>query len=255
MYQFFHNILSDKKGGTVFTCFGGWHFAYMALVFGTIILILLLFKNKDRKTKSRVADITATVAFCGYISDFFLMPIAYGEIVIENLPFHGCTATCVLCYLSHHTQFLAKYRQQFAVIGLASNLIYVFYPAGIGWHMVHPLSYRVISSFFFHGTMTAHGIFTLAFDGFELKWRKCYKELGIICGMVAWALLGNTVYNGAAEGYDNFFNWFFVVRDPFYMLPADIAPFIMPFVMIAVMFVAVLLIYSAYFGIKKIIKV
>ncbi len=226
----------------------------MSLIFCTIILVILLFKNKDEKARKRVAEITATVAFVGYISDFFLMPLAYGEIFIENLPFHGCTVTCVLCYLSRHTKFFGKYRQQLAVIGLASNIIYVFYPAGIGWHMVHPLSYRVIASFVFHGTMTAYGIFTLAFDGFKLEWRKCYKELAIIAALEVWALLGNTVYNGEADGYSYFFNWFFVVRDPFYMFPKEIAPFIMPFVMLAVMFLAVVLIYSAYFGIRKLVK-
>ena len=67
--------------------------------------------------------------------------------------------------------------------------------------------------------------------------------------MTAWALLGNTLYNGLGG---RFFNWFFVVRDPFYILPEAVAPFVMPFVMVAVMFTGELLIRAAYHLVKRI---
>lgn len=44
--------------------------------------------------------------------------------------------------------------------------------------------------------------------------------------MTVWALLGNYIYNGSAGEYSHFFNWFFVVRDPFGALPEKIAPFV-----------------------------
>jgi hypothetical protein len=130
-------------------------------------------------------------------------------------------------------------------------LIYVIYPAGVGWYQIHPLSYRVIQTLLFHGAMTAYGILTLALGEDRLSWRSSLQELPVIIAVTAWAILGNTVYNGTAGEYDHMFNWFFVVRDPFYILPADIAPFAMPFVMILVIYVADLLIYTAYFAIKK----
>ena len=52
-----------------------------------------------------------------------------------------------------------------------------------------------------------------------------------------------TVYNGTSEGYSLFFNWFFVVRDPFYAIPESVSPFIMPFLNIALFFTAEIIIY------------
>jgi hypothetical protein len=61
--------------------------------------------------------------------------------------------------------------------------------------------------------------------------------------MTVWALIGNLLYNGEAGEYSHFFNWFFVIRDPFYILPASIAPFIMPFVNIGLFFGVEMLVY------------
>jgi len=69
--------------------------------------------------------------------------------------------------------------------------------------------------------------------------------------MVLWALLGNTLYNGTAGDYSHYFNWFFVTQDPFYLLPKNVAPFVMPFVMILVMFTATQSVYGVYFVFKK----
>ena len=130
-------------------------------------------------------------------------------------------------------------------------MIYVIYPAGVGWYQIHPLSYRVVQTLLFHGAMTAYGILTLALGDDKLTFKSSLQELPVIAVVTLWAILGNTLYNGAAGEYDHFFNWFFVVRDPFYILPADVAPYMMPFVMILVIYAADLLIYSAYFAIKN----
>ena len=130
-------------------------------------------------------------------------------------------------------------------------MIYVIYPAGVGWYQIHPLSYRVVQTLLFHGAMTAYGILTLALGDDKLTFKSSLQELPVIVVVTLWAILGNTLYNGAAGEYDHFFNWFFVVRDPFYILPADVAPYMMPLVMILVIYAADLLIYSAYFVIKN----
>ena len=62
--------------------------------------------------------------------------------------------------------------------------------------------------------------------------------------MTLWAMIGNYVYNGEAEGYSHFFNWFFVVRDPFYIIPESIAPWIMPILNIGIFFGVEMLFYS-----------
>ena len=246
MYEFLGNLLKDHKDDIIFQCFGIWHLLFMGIIFAGIIGLVIWLKNKSQEIRDKAINTSISCAFGLYILDFFLMPFAYGEIDLEKLPFHICTVSCVLCFLSRHNKFFEKYKLQFALLGLIGNLIYVIYPAGVGWYQVAPYSYRVIQTLLYHGVMTCYGILTLAYDNVRLEWKKCYKELIVIVGITLWALLGNALYNSEAH----VFNWFFVVQDPFYILPADIAPFVMPFVMIVTIFVADMLVYLCYMGIK-----
>ena len=250
MNELLSNLLKDHKDGPIFNCFGIWHILFMIIIFGSIIVITLLLRKKEDAIKMKAINITIRVVFGLYILDFFLMPLAYGSIDIEKLPFHICTISCVLCFLSRHNKFFNKYKLQFAVIGLIGNIIYVIYPAGIGWYQITPYSYRVIQTLLYHGLMTLYGVLTLAYDDEELKWKNCYKELIVIVLLVLWAMFGNMVYNSDLRIY----NWFFVVQDPFYILPKDIACFIMPFVITITIFIGNILVYLSYFGIKKITK-
>lgn len=254
MYPLLHQLLSDKKGGTVFTCFGVWHLLYLAVFFTIIALLLLRLRKKSPDTQRRAADTAITVSFALYIADFFLMPFAYGTIDLEKLPFHACTAMCVMCYIAHRQPKIESLRLPLAMLALASNFIYVVYPAGVGWQQIHPLSYRVIQTLVYHASMTTYGVLFLAFSGQRPNRKTCIRTLPVIVGMTLWAMLGNWLYNGTADGYDHFFNWFFVVRDPFYLLPAHIAPYLMPLIMIAVMFTAVLLIYAAWLVARKLFR-
>lgn len=254
MYPYLHEIFADRKGDTVFSCFGIWHILYMSLIFGSILLTVLLLRRKEAEKRHKAIKTALDLAFGLYMADFFLMPLAYGYIDIEKLPFHMCTLMCLLSFLSDRGLLFSRYRKQFALLGLVSNLIYVIYPAGVGWYQIHPLSYRVVQTLLFHGAMTAYGILTLALGDDRLCWKSSLQELPVIAAVTLWAMLGNTIYNGTAGEYDHMFNWFFVVRDPFYILLQSVAPFIMPFVMVAVIYVADLLIYGAYFSIKKCIK-
>ena len=250
MYNFLHDLLADRKGGEVFTLFSGWHFFYIALTAVVVIAVLLLQGRKGRNPAQAAVGFV-NVAFGLYVADLFLMPIAYGEIDVEKLPFHACTAMCVMCFLSHRVEFLKKYRLSFVLLGLISNLVYLMYPAGVMWHAVHPLSYRVIQTLLFHSVMSVYGILTLMGEYRSLDVRKCYRDLAVVVGMTAWALLGNYTYNGTSEGYDHFFNWFFVVRDPFYALPATIAPFVMPFLNILLFFAVEMLIHLMVWIVMK----
>ncbi len=251
MYEILHRIFQDQKTEVIFTFFGLWHWMYILVIFGTIAAVILYCKNKNSKVRLRAAEITISVALGLYILDFFLMPFAYGYISIDKLPFHMCTATCILCFMSRRVGFLGRFRTSFALLGLASNLIYIFYPGVIGWLHIHPLSYRAVQTLLFHGAMTAYGIFVLTFETPALPWKHCCKELVLLALLVAWALLGNNLYNGTAGEYDNFFNWMFVQQDPFGMFPLESSVYIMPFVIILTYFVADMLIYSAYHVIKK----
>lgn len=250
MYEFLRNLLKDHKSDITFNCFGIWHILFMLLIFGFIIFMLFYLKNKTNQAKQKVINITINCVFGLYILDFFLMPFAYGEIDLEKLPFHVCTISCVLCFLSRHNKIFNKYKLQFALLGLIGNLIYVIYPAGVGWYQIAPYSYRVIQTLLFHGMMTLYGILTITYDDVKLEFKKSYKELILIIILTVWALLGNLLYNNDLRLY----NWMFVIRDPFYILPENIAPIIMPFVIIFTLYLANILIYLSYFEIKKIIK-
>ncbi len=248
MHQTLQDLLSDRKGGPVFTCFGLYHLIYLAVILGVILAVIFLLKNRSAAAKHRAATAALCTAAGLYAADFFLMPFAYGGIDVEKLPFHACTATCVLCVLARHNRFLGRFKDQFLLLGLLTNLIYVIYPAGVGWYQIHPLSYRVWQTLLYHGAMTAFGLFSLCFGEVKLEWRKCPRDLAFLCVLTVWALLGNTLYNGL-DG--RFFNWFFVVRDPFYILPEGIAPFVMPVVMMAVMFTGEVLIRLVCTAVKR----
>ncbi|MBQ8392881.1 MAG: YwaF family protein [Clostridia bacterium] len=254
MYYFFHRLLSDKKGGEIFTLFGFWHFFYIGLTLSVIIALLVLLKGKDEYSKRKTAKIFINIAFGLYIADFFLMPLAYGEIDIEKLPFHVCTAMCVMSFLSYHITFLEKYRTSFVLLGFISNFVYLIYPAGVMWHGVHPLSYRVIQTLIFHSVMTIYGFLALTFNGNKLSVKKSYRHLIVVACMTLWAMLGNYIYNGDSEGYSHFFNWFFVVRDPFYLLPESISPFVMPIINILVFYLVELLMCFTFSKLYNLLK-
>ncbi len=251
MYSFLHELLADKKGGTIFTLFSGWHLMYIALTAVIIAAVWMVEKRKCGEIREKAIRFFIDLAFALYMADLFLMPIAYGEIDIEKLPFHACTAMCVMCFLSYRVKYLEKYRSSFVFLGLISNVVYLVYPAGVMWHAVHPISYRVIQTLLFHSVMSIYGILFLAGEYRNIEIKKCRRDLAVVCGMTVWALIGNYVYNGSSGEYSHFFNWFFVVRDPFYIFPEHIAPFVMPLLNILLFFTIELLLHLVIGAIRK----
>ena len=228
MYPYLHELLSDRTGGVTFHCFSPWHFFWIALTAAVFAALYLRLRRRDGQAREKALGTLTGLCFGLYILDFFLMPLAYGEIDIEKLPFHACTAMCVMCFLSRRSRLLGRFRGSFALLAFVSNLVYLIYPAGVMWHGVHPLCYRVIQTLGFHGLMTAVCLLELHFGGTGSRRR----HLAVTAGMTAWAMLGNWVYNTPERLY----NWFFVVRDPFGILPAELAPFVMPLLNIALFF-------------------
>ena len=110
MLQLLHGILADHQNGGLFTCFGIWHFCYIIGAGLVIALLMILLRKKETAVRMKTAGFFSDLAFGLYMADFFLMPLAYGEIDIEKLPFHICTAMCLMCFLSRHVRFLEKYR-------------------------------------------------------------------------------------------------------------------------------------------------
>lgn len=247
MYAFMSNLLGDIKDGYIFTLFDLWHIGYVMLFAGIAVFFSLRLRNKDSVMRSRVIEAFGNLAFGLYIADFFLMPFAYGEIHIEKLPFHVCTAMCVLCFLSRRVGFLKKFKLQITMMGFISNLCFLLVPAGVMWAQVHPLCYRAVQTLTFHGVMVVYGFLVLLYERQEFSWKKLHKDLILAASMTLWALLGNTLYNN--EGH--FHNWFFVVRDPFFVIPENISRWIMPFLNILLFLAADLLLYFLFWKFSK----
>ncbi len=249
MYTYLRDTLSDKKGGEVFTCFGIWHFIFITVFVILAAAVCFYLKNRDTDSRKKFIDRFVCIPFGLYIADLFLMPFAYGEIDIEKLPFHICTVTCVLCFLSRHNKLLGRFKLQFATLGFISNLVYLIYPAGVMWYQVAPFSYRVIQTLSFHGFMMVYGFLVLCFERETFQFQKFYRDICVIISVTVWAVLGNLSYNLD----DRIYNWFFVVQDPFYIFDSDIAPFIMP-VLNVILFSVVSLFVYMIFSIKKLLK-
>lgn len=246
MYPILHELLSDRKGGKAFACFGVYHWCYILLAVLAAILAAVKMGKLDAQNRERELDRWINLAFGLYIADFFLMPFAYEAIDLEKLPFHVCTAMCVACFLSRRWEPLKPWQLPLATLGFVSNLVYLIYPAGIMWQGVHPLCYRVAQTLSFHAIMAVYGFLTLCYGQQPVSCKNWRKDLTVITAMTGWAVLGNTLYNGKAGGYNHFFNWFFVVRDPFCILPEAISPWVMPLVNIGVFFSAELLIITVF---------
>ncbi len=180
------------------------------------------------------------------------MPFSRGNIDIDKLPFHLCTLMSITCFLSRHNATVAKFKTSFTLMGMIGGLMYVTYPSGVADGEISIFCYRIIQTLIYHGLMVAYGVFCLVFEDIKLEWKKCYKEGIMIACMAVWAVIGNNAYAGVEGGRT--FNWFFVMNDPFGLLPSDVAPFIMPFVMSVVIFVMVALIYGIYHIIVKLLS-
>lgn len=237
MYEWLHELLRDRKGGEIFRLFSGWHFFHIGLTLAVVLLVFFLIRKKEPAKRLRAAGLFSDAAFFLYMADFFLMPFAYEEIDIEKLPFHVCTAMCVACFVCRHVKRLENWRIPVTLLGFLSNLVYLIYPAGVMWHAVHPLCYRVVQTLLFHSLMTAYGALALLVDPERLSFRKWHRYLLVIIFMTLWAVLGNLLYTGSAGKYSGGFNWFFVTGDPFGMMDRAIALFVMPFVNVAVFFI------------------
>lgn len=250
MFDFLHELLADKTGGTIFKCFDIWHSCFIVFFVASAVFLCLYLKNKSEEKRRKMINLMICIAFGMYMAEFFLMPFAYGEIDINKLPFHICTTMCIMCFFSRYNSFFGRFRLQFAMLGFLSNLTYLIYPAGMMWLNLHPMSYRVVQTLIFHGIMMIYGLLVLVYESREFSWKKIYKDFGVASAMTAWALLGNTLYSTKDVPY----NWFYVSQDPFGAFPEDIAPFIMPFLNTALFFGVGLIVYLIIYKATALVK-
>ena len=63
MNELLTNLLKDHKGEQIFNCFGIWHILFMIVIFGSIITILLILKNKNQTTKVKTINLVINITF------------------------------------------------------------------------------------------------------------------------------------------------------------------------------------------------
>lgn len=249
MYEFMNKLLSDKDTGVfTFKAFGLSHIIYLLIIIGAIALTIYLFRNKTQEAKTKLIDVTVTLALCIYIADFFLMPFSNGYIDIDKLPFHLCTSMSIMCVLARHTKFFSRFKISFTLMGLVGALMYLTYPSGVS--EADGYSYRIIQTVVYHGLMIAQGVFSIAFKDIVLSKKTLKYDAIAIVGLAVWAYLGNTLYSGVltdvcgcvegctnvVEIYNHDFNWFFVKHDALYVISDEIDIYFAPFAMIIVIF-------------------
>ena len=200
VYAQLNKLLSDQKGGEIFTCYCFAHWCYIAFIVITIALFLYLTRNKDRDYRRKKISIFANIGFGLYMADFFLMPFAYGYIDVDKLPFHACTSMAIMCFLGEHAGFFKKYRIHFALLAFLSNFAYICYPSGVMSYEIHPLSYRAVQTLLFHSVITVYAFLTFVNDAEEFKYKTWYRNLVVLGSLTVWALIGNTLYSGEAGG-------------------------------------------------------
>ena len=85
----------------------------------------------------------------------------------------------------------------------------------------------------------------------DMKIKSLRRDFAVVVSMVLWAVIGNNLYNGFGDNTYGF-NWFFVVQDPFYIIPQNIGVFVMPVLNILLFFLLHVLVFLICYKTKKI---
>ncbi len=214
---------------------------YVCLMLGGTLALYLIFKNRSDRAKERLIKVLASLPLILYIADFFIMPLAYGSIDIDKLPFHFCTLFSILIVFTQFGKRFAFMHEPVAALSIVTALMYLCYP-GTAIGDISPFCYRVVQTFLFHGCVFAYGVIASSLGGIALKWRNIWKSAVMIVVILCWSAFGNAVYSTPERQFD----WGFITGNTF--------PFIPKIIMPALVFFAVFGVTAAVYAIGHIIK-
>ena len=234
--------MSHFNTGIMITAFSIPHFVYMVLIFGSVIGLYFLFRNKTAEKKERLLRALAYALIFSYLSDFFFHEFVYGGLNIDKLPFHICTVLCPLVAIAQFNRNGHKIKEPVAVLAVLAPMMYLCYPASIGEG--EPWCYQAVQTMFYHGVLMAWGILNIALGVVKPDIRNIWKSGVLLVGITLWAKLGNILFEH---------NWFFLEEDAFYI--GLVANNIIPkwVLMIAnpiVFFLAVLAVYGICYAVR-----
>ena len=241
MKAFFAWLFSEHNSSLQIELFDVWHFVYLFVIFGGSVALALLFRNKSSKTKYQLLRVMAYLVIGLYVADFFIMPLSdsYDGISAYKLPFNICTIMAVLVPFVQFNHRFKGIKTPVVVLSMASSMMWMCYP-GTALGGQPPFSYIIFQTFMYHGLLFAWGFLCLAMGDTKLQVKKIWKEFVGILLILVWAAFGNAVYD---RGY----NWFFIQTSIFPFLSDEI----MPLMVVVSVFGVCLVIYGAYYGIRK----
>ncbi len=237
-------LFSENNSSLSIGLFDGWHFLYLAIIFGGTFLIWFLLKNKSSTTKEKTVRILAYLTIGLYVADFFIMPLSdsYSGISAYKLPFNICTIMAVLVPFVQFNKKFQKIKVPVITLSIASSLMWMCYP-GSALGGQPPFSYIIFQTFMYHGILFCWGATCLTLKTDSLDIKKIWKEFIFILGILVWAFFGNNMFD---KGY----NWFFIEESIFPFLPDQI----MPLMVVVSVFGVCLVVYGAYYLLKKLTK-
>ena len=244
MKEFFAWLFSENTSNLQIGLFDIWHFTYLAIVFGGTLLLSLLLQKKSATAKEKTLRIMAYLVIGFYVGDFFIMPLSdsYSGISAYKLPFNICTIMAVMVPFVQFNPKFKGIKSPVVVLSMASSVMWMCYP-GTALGGQPPFCYLIFQTFMYHGFLFCWGVLNLAYGEVVLDIRKIWKEfVGILCILI-WASFGNVVY-------DADYNWFFIETSIFPFLSDEI----MPVMVVASVFAVCLVLYGAYYGIRKLCR-
>lgn len=235
--------MSHFDTGIKVTAFSPAHFVYLVLIFGSIIVLWRVYRNKSVKAKEQLLRFLAYALAVSYLSDFFVHEFVYGGLNTDKLPFHICTVLCPLMCFAQFNRNGSKVKEPVVILATLAPMMYICYPASIGDG--EPWCYQAVQTMFYHGTLMAWGILNLALGAVKPDIRHSWKAGVVLVGITLWAKLGNVLMEH---------NWFFLEEDAFYigLVENGIIPkWVLMIANPVVFFLAVLMVYGVCIAIGK----
>lgn len=245
MREFLLNLFGTKSGSVEITLFSVWHFLYLFLIAGGVVLTLVLLNKKvTEKTRQTYVRVLAWCVPGIYIFNLFVMAFL-GDMgaFVDKLPFHICTLMAIFVPFAQFNKKFECIKDTIASLAIVSSMMYMVYP-GSALGGVMPWCYKVIETFAYHGVLFAWGCLTVGTKQTNLDFKNIWKVFVGITIIVAWAFFGTSIYSSAEHHYD----WFFVTGTTFPFIPA----WLMPFVVVVAVFGVNACVYLIDWIVKKI---
>ncbi len=245
MQDFILNLFSEHNSDLRITLFSGWHFLYLAVIFGGALALSLVFRNKSPRAKHIVTSVFAYLTIGLYIADFFFMPLSDSynfTISAYKLPFNICTMLAVLVPFAQFNPKFAKIKPVIVMLSMTSSMMWMTYP-GTALGGQPPFCYLIFQTFMYHGFLFNWACLSVTLGETKVSIKRCWTDFIGILVVFVWAKIGNLIYPG--------WNWFFIEESIFPFIPdAVMAP-----VTVIGVFLVCLALYGVYYGIRAIVRV